>query len=362
MYLQHYNLSQIPFRNTPDPKFFFETPRHNEALANLIYAVEQRRGFVLLSGEIGSGKTLVTHMLLRHLEDHAQIALVRNTHLNSSQLIRILCDEFSVQVPDGPDKNDKATMLLAINQFLIQQLAEDRLVVVIIDEAQNLSDKVLEELRMLSNLETSSDKLLQIVLVGQPELRDKVSQPHLEQLRQRIALSYHLEPLTFEETKAYIEHRLVVAQAEGGHKAAFTPEAIAKIARFSRGTPRIINGICDNCLLYGFTGRTTTIDEKIVDKVLKHSMHLVPKSHTPTRSPFGGENLNPAPAGGAQPRPQTPVAPPIQVAAVETPPPPGQAVERSAGVEDEESKKKSSPPASLPFPTLRPKPPRNLAQ
>src|SRR4051794_28064463 len=154
MYLQHYNLSQIPFRNTPDPKFFFETPRHNEALANLIYAVEQRRGFVLLSGEIGSGKTLVTHMLLRHLEDHAQIALVRNTHLNSSQLIRILCDEFSVHVPEGPDKNDKATMLLAINQFLIQQLAEDRLVVVIIDEAQNLSDKVLEELRMLSNLET----------------------------------------------------------------------------------------------------------------------------------------------------------------------------------------------------------------
>ncbi|HUO07863.1 MAG TPA: AAA family ATPase [Phycisphaerae bacterium] len=284
MYLHHYNLQLLPFRNTPDPRFFFETPRHNEALANLIYAVEQRRGFVLLSGEIGSGKTLVTHLFLRHLQDHAQVALVRNTHLNSSQLIRLICDEFSIEAPAHADK---AGMLLSINQFLIQQLAEDRLVVVIIDEAQNLSDKVLEELRMLSNLETSSDKLLQIVLVGQPELRDKVSQPHLEQLRQRIALSYHLEPLTLEEITAYIQHRLTVAAAggEGGQKAHFTPEAIAKIARFSRGTPRIINGLCDNALLYGFTAKTHTIDEPLIDKVLKHSMHLVPRHRTTLHTP-----------------------------------------------------------------------------
>jgi len=288
MYLQHYNLQQLPFRNTPDPRFFYETPRHNEALANLIYAVEQRRGFVLLSGEIGSGKTLVTHLLLQHLEDHAQIALIRNTHLNSTQLIRLVCDEFSVQIHA---QADKAAMLMALNQFLIQQLAEDRLVVIIIDEAQNLSDKVLEELRMLSNLETSSDKLLQIVLVGQPELRDKVSQPHLEQLRQRIALSYHLEPLTLEEIAQYIQHRLKVAAGDGSANIEFTPESVAKIARFSRGTPRIINGLCDNALLYGFTASTHTIDESLVDKVLKHSMHLVPKQHTPTRSPlnsFGG--------------------------------------------------------------------------
>jgi general secretion pathway protein A len=285
MYLQHYNLQQLPFRNTPDPRFFYETPRHNEALANLVYAVEQRRGFVLLSGEIGSGKTLVTHLLLQHLEDHAQIALIRNTHLNSAQLIRLVCDEFSVQVHA---QADKAAMLLALNQFLIQQLAEDRLVVIIIDEAQNLSDKVLEELRMLSNLETSSDKLLQIVLVGQPELRDKVSQPHLEQLRQRIALSYHLEPLTLEEIAQYIQHRLKVAAGDGSANVAFTPEAVAKIARFSRGTPRIINGLCDNALLYGFTAQVHTIDEGLIDKVLKHSMHLVPKGHTPTRSPLNG--------------------------------------------------------------------------
>ena len=289
MYLNHYQFQQLPFRNTPDPRFFYETPKHNEALANLIYAVEQRRGFVLLSGEIGSGKTLVTHLLLQHLEDHAQIALVRNTHLNSVQLIRLICDEFSIQVPGGADK---ATMLLSINQFLIQQLSEDRLVIVIIDEAQNLSDKVLEELRMLSNLETSSEKLLQIVLVGQPELRDKVSQPHLEQLRQRIALSYHLEPLTLEEISAYINHRLKVAGGDG-QKASFTPEAIAKVARFSRGTPRIINGLCDNALLYGFTAKTHIIDEALIDKVLKHSMHLAPRQHSHTRSPMehvGGSN------------------------------------------------------------------------
>ncbi|MCL2648412.1 MAG: AAA family ATPase [Phycisphaerales bacterium] len=277
MYLSHYNLKHFPFRNTPDPHFFFETPRHNEALASLVYAVEQRRGFVLLSGDIGSGKTLLTHMLIRRLEDHAQLALIRNTHLNSSQFVRLLCDEFSIKLPDPPPHSphsNKAAMLIAFNQFLIHQLAEDRLVVVIIDEAQNLSDKVLEELRMLSNLETSCEKLIQIVLVGQPELRDKVSQPHLEQLRQRIALTYHLAPLTLNEVADYILHRLQIASAEGGGKALFTPEAIARIAHFSRGTPRIINGLCDNALLFAFSAGTTLIDEPLIDRVLKHSLHL----------------------------------------------------------------------------------------
>jgi general secretion pathway protein A len=334
MYLQHYNFQQLPFRNTPDPRFFYETPRHNEALANLIYAVEQRRGFVLLSGEIGSGKTLVTHLLLKHIEDHAQIALVRNTHLNSSQLIRLICDEFGVQVPDDADK---AAMLLALNSFLIQQLAEDRLVVVIIDEAQNLSDKVLEELRMLSNLETSSEKLLQIVIVGQPELRDKVSQPHLEQLRQRIALSYHLDPLTLEEIAAYINHRMKIAGAE--HTASFTPDALAKIARFSRGTPRIINGLCDNALLYGFTAGTTTIDEKLIDKVLKHSMHLVPRQHSPTQAPVGGVTMPGS-------RSLSPARRPV--------PPPGFAEMDNAPSLDGDKKKVpiAPPPAPIPFPNM----------
>ena len=355
MYLQHYNLQHLPFRNTPDPRFFYETPRHNEALANLVYAVEQRRGFVLLSGEIGSGKTLVTHLLLQHLEDHAQVALVRNTHLNSSQLIRLICDEFSIQTPTHADK---AAMLLAINQFLIQQLAEDRLVVVIIDEAQNLSDKVLEELRMLSNLETSSDKLLQIVLVGQPELRDKVSQPHLEQLRQRIALSYHLEPLTLEEITAYINHRLTVAAAPGeeGQKAQFTPEAIAKIARFSRGTPRIINGLCDNALLYGFTAKSHTIDEPLIDKVLKHSMHLVSRHRTQLQSPTITSAPTPRPRPNA---PETPV--PSADAAATSDPAPNPA--DSPTFSDDNAKKKISTtlsppsthqpiPENIPFPTL----------
>jgi general secretion pathway protein A len=372
MYLPHYNLQQLPFRNTPDPRFFYETPRHNEALANLVYAVEQRRGFVLLSGEIGSGKTLVTHLLLQHLEDHAQIALIRNTHLNSAQLIRLICDEFSVQVHA---QADKAAMLLALNGFLIQQLAEDRLVVVIIDEAQNLSDKVLEELRMLSNLETSSDKLLQIVLVGQPELRDKVSQPHLEQLRQRIALSYHLDPLTLEEIAQYIQHRLAVAAGgDGLHKAVFTPEAVAKIARFSRGTPRIINGLCDNALLYGFTAGVHTIDEALIDKVLKHSMHLAPRQHTPTRSPLGGfgGGVNRA----TRTRPNPPEAPTFADKAVPVAPEParanpadapeiagtvgaggagGGAAAREEG-EEADKKKVVIPPPIIPFPTLHPNP------
>ncbi len=354
MYLAHYNFTQLPFRNTPDPRFFYETPRHNEALANLIYAVEQRRGFVLLSGEIGSGKTLVTHLLLQHLEDHAQIALVRNTHLNSSQLIRLICDEFSIQVPPHADK---ATMLLSINQFLIQQLAEDRLVVVIIDEAQNLSDKVLEELRMLSNLETSSDKLLQIVLVGQPELREKVSQPHLEQLRQRIALSYHLEPLTLDEITAYISHRLKIAGAE--HKAQFTLDAVAKVARFSRGTPRIINGLCDNALLYGFTAKTHVIDEALIDKVLKHSMHLAPRQHSRTQSPLqnvGGPSAPPASSPNpARVRPAAPVAPAFADRVVPIAPTDvTQPIENgTTPIDADDDKKKTPLPPNIPFPTLQ---------
>ena len=414
MYLEHYRFQQLPFRNTPDPRFFFDTPRHSEALANLIYAVEQRRGFVLLSGEIGSGKTLVTHLLLQHLEDHAQIALIRNTHLNTAQLIRLICDEYSVHVHA---QADKAAMLLALNSFLIQQLAEDRLVVVIIDEAQNLSDKVLEELRMLSNLETSSDKLLQIVLVGQPELRDKVSQPHLEQLRQRIALSYHLEPLTLEEIGQYIQHRMRVAGPE--HLANFTPEAVAKISRFSRGTPRIINGLCDNALLYGFTAGTHTLDEQIIDRVLKHSMHLVPRQHMPMRSPqamYGGRaslkaaekaaarnRRNPDEAPEVIERPASPIspvreaepvggqeriaAPEASLADVALPPPPNlddgatqvaPAAEEAVGspgeanhtntaeaaaaelslTQDDADKKKESiaVPPIIPFPTLKPRP------
>lgn len=303
MYLKHYNLEQLPFRNTPDPRFFFATDKHNEALANLIYAVEQRRGFVMLTGEIGSGKTLVTHLLLQQVESHALVALVRNTHLNSAQLIRLICDEFAVQVGHH---DDKASMLLNLNQFLIQQLAEDRLVVIIIDEAQNLSDRVLEELRMLSNLETSTDKLIQIVMVGQPELRDKVSQPQLEQLRTRIALSYHLEPLTPEEVREYIEHRLRVAGPE--HRVVMTDEAVEKIAKFSRGTPRVINGLCDNALLYGFTGQTHTIDEALIDKVIRQSMHMAPRQRVgPIRQatytrPAGPARRASAEAPAARPR------------------------------------------------------------
>lgn len=313
MYRKHFNLEQLPFRNTPDPRFYFQTDKHQEAMANLLYAVEQRRGFVMLTGEIGSGKTLVTHLLLQQIESHALVALVRNTHLNSTQLIRLICDEFSVRVGEN---SDKASMLLALNQFLVQQLSEDRLVVVIIDEAQNLSDRVLEELRMLSNLETSTDKLIQIVLVGQPELRDKVSQPQLEQLRTRIALCYHLESLTPAEVRQYIEHRLHVAGPH--HHVQFTDGAIDKIARFSRGTPRVVNGLCDNALLYGFTGRTTTLDENIIEKVIRQSMHMAPRQKVgPVRTPSytypAASETYPEPAAESTqvPAPQpAPVAPP----------------------------------------------------
>ncbi len=265
MYEKFYNFSEKPFNVTPDTKFFFSSPKHLEALNSLIYAVDERKGFVVITGEIGAGKTTVSRNLLGKLNSNTRVALITNTNINSRELLLEILEEFEVEF------NPKATkhkLAAALNNYLIKQLTAGVNVVLIIDEAQNLTTKVLEEVRMLSNLETEKEKLIQIILMGQPELRQKLNNPKLEQFRQRIAVYYHLNSLNYEETKEYILHRLSLVNSNG-YKEIFSPEAIDLIYTHSRGTPRLINLFCDSALLSGFVYENKLITAKIISEIVK---------------------------------------------------------------------------------------------
>ncbi|MCK4883189.1 MAG: AAA family ATPase, partial [Candidatus Omnitrophica bacterium] len=231
---------------TPNSRFFFESSKHTEALSTLIYAIEGRKGFVVITGDIGSGKTTVCRTLLNKLTSETQTALITNTHMSGKDLLCSILEDLEVDYIPG----SKSKLLSQLNQYLIEQLRQDNNVVVIIDEAQNLTPNVLEEVRMLSNLETENEKLIQIIFLGQPELKKKLSMPRLEQLRQRIAVFYHLTPLTEEETKQYILYRLKVASES--NRQYFTYEALNLVYQFSNGVPRLVNSICDSALLNGF--------------------------------------------------------------------------------------------------------------
>ncbi|MCM8823086.1 MAG: AAA family ATPase [Candidatus Omnitrophica bacterium] len=261
MYEKFYGLNEKPFNVTPDTKFFFPSEKHEEALNSLIFAIIERKGFVVITGEIGSGKTTVWHVLLKRLVRGTKIALITNTHLTPKQIIMAILDEFEVPFKDNASK---IKLMSLLNKFLIEQISLGINVVVIIDEAQNLSISALEEVRMLSNLETEKEKLIQVILLGQPELRDKLKKKEMEQLRQRIAVYYHILPLDKEETKNYINHRLKLAGANG--KVIFDNEAVEKIYFYSRGTPRKINTLCDRALLTGFIKEATIINKYIVDE------------------------------------------------------------------------------------------------
>ncbi|HEQ60560.1 MAG TPA: AAA family ATPase, partial [Firmicutes bacterium] len=248
--------------NTPDPKFFFLSRQHQEALSRLVYAAQARRGFVLLTGEIGSGKTTLCRALMNRLRLTTEVALVTNANITSKELISSIAEELGVSTR----RKSKGAILRELNRFLIEQLSLDRNVLVILDEAQNLRGGVLEEVRMLSNLETAQEKLVQIFLVGQPELREKLNQPELKQLRQRIALRYHVLPLDGDECRNYITHRLNVAEAERVPQ--FSAAALEKIFRYSQGVPRLVNTVCDNALIVGFTRGTLSIDGDIIEEVI----------------------------------------------------------------------------------------------
>lgn len=263
MYKNFYGFTEKPFNTTPDSKFFFPSAKHTEALNSLRYAIEERKGFVTITGEIGAGKTTVCRTLLKNLDLNTRTALITNTHLTAKELIAEILDEFEIEYRGG----SKQKLLSYLNDFLINQLSSNINVVLIIDEAQNLSPSVLEEVRMLSNLETEKEKLIQIILLGQPQLKAKLENPKLEQFKQRIAVYYHITALNRIETEEYIRHRLSLVNPDS--KETFTTEAIEIIYAHSRGIPRLINLIADSALLSGYVSETKTITEQIIKDVVK---------------------------------------------------------------------------------------------
>lgn len=261
MYKDYYHLRQEPFNLTPDPRYLFLTARHREALDHLLYGVTQRRGFIRLTGEVGTGKTTLCRALLAELGPRYHTALILNPALPPGQLLRAIVEEFGLDVGRG----NRLTCLRRLNEFLLTVNSRGQDAVLIIDEAQDMTVEALEMVRLLSNLETERDKLLQIVLVGQEELRGILARPELRQLAQRITVCFHLRPLDAQETEEYLLHRLWVAgSSESGAPVRFDRSAVREVYRYSRGTPRLINVVCDKALLAGFVHRSNCINSRLV--------------------------------------------------------------------------------------------------
>ncbi len=265
MYKKHYGFKDSPFNLTPNSRFFYSSTKHTEAISTLIYAIQERKGFVVITGDIGSGKTTICRTLLNQIGANTEVVLITNTHISGKDLLVSILEDLDIEFVPG----SKAKLLSQLNYYLIEQLRNDRNVVLIIDEAQNLAASVLEEVRMLSNLETEHEKLIQIVFIGQPELKKKLALPRLEQLRQRIAVFYHLIPLTEKETKEYIVHRLKIA-SESDHQY-FTEEALDLVWKYSKGVPRLVNQICDSALLTGYIAGSDIITADIMREVIHES-------------------------------------------------------------------------------------------
>jgi general secretion pathway protein A len=265
MYKAYFHLTRNPFDLTPDPNCFVPTPRHNEALAALYYGVRRHKGFVVVTGEVGTGKTLLLRCLLRLLENSKDIAYAYlfNSRLDPTDFLQYVVSDFGIPV-SGKNKVD---LLLDLSKFLVARGLKRLTTVLIVDEAHDLSSDTLEELRLLSNLETTDDKLLQIILVGQPELDKKLDSNELRQLKQRIALRAHLGALSEQQTKEYIEQRLHIAGADPNAPPLFSPQAITAVYNFSRGFPRLINTICENSLISAYGKQSSNVTPRIVEDV-----------------------------------------------------------------------------------------------
>ncbi len=263
MYIDFYNLKEKPFSVTADPNFLYLSKKHKEAICHMLYGIQERMGFLEITGEIGAGKTTVCKALLNKLDNHTKTAFILNGNLSETQLLQAIVEDFGIQVK----AKNKITMLNELNKFLLEQLEHRNNAVLIIDEAQNLKSSLLEQVRLLSNLETEKEKLLQIILVGQPELREKLASGELKQLRQRITIRYHISPLSRHEATCYILHRLRIAGASNGE--IFQKDALEEIFKFSGGIPRLINIACDKSLLAGYTADKKTIDSAMVKKCIE---------------------------------------------------------------------------------------------
>jgi len=263
MYCAFYGIQEKPFSITPDPKFLYLGKTHKEAFAHLLYGIRERGGFIVVTGEIGAGKTTLCRGLLSHLDDDTLVAFIFNPTLSALELLKSINEDFGI-----PSRgNTKKELIDELNRFLLDKRKEGKNTVLILDEAQSLDGEVLEQIRLLSNLETETEKLLQIIMIGQPEFRNLLEQPRLLQLNQRVTVRYHLHALSEQETSEYIQHRLSVIDAED--KIFFSPEALKKIWRATRGVPRLINVICDRALLAGYSLRRRHIDGKMIDQARK---------------------------------------------------------------------------------------------
>lgn len=263
MYCKFYGLKEKPFNVTSDPAFFFFSSKHKEALSHLLYGVNERKGIIVLTGEIGTGKTTLTRFFINQLEKNVKTAFILNPYLSDTELLDAILNDFGLV----PKEKTRLGFIWELNRFLLNESEAGNNVVLIIDEAQNLPVGMLEQVRLLSNLETEKSKLLQIVLVGQPELNDKLNLHELRQIRQRIMVKYHINPLGDNEIKDYIYHRLSAAGA--GKEIEFCDDAIKEIMDFSVGTPRLINMLCDRALLAGFTNDVKKINAGIMKKCIE---------------------------------------------------------------------------------------------
>jgi putative secretion ATPase (PEP-CTERM system associated) len=283
MYNHYYGFQEKPFSLTPDPHFLYLSKVHKRALAYLTYGLQDKKGFITITGEIGAGKTTIIQALINGLDTNTTVARVINTKVSSLQLLKMIVRDFGIE--NGADS--KEDLLEKLNQFLLTQYSMGHNVVLIIDEAQNLEPPILEEIRLLSNLETEKDKLLQIILVGQPELREILRLPGLKQLRQRITVSYHLSALSSEEVGEYIKHRLAVAGLE--ERELFAQSAVQEVYNVSGGIPRLINIICDAALVTGYINECEQITGKLVKGVISElEMDAIECSPEPTDQKSAG--------------------------------------------------------------------------
>ena len=291
MYKKFFGLKENPFNVNPDPRYLFLTHHTQEALACLTYGIETRKGFILLTGEVGTGKTTLINKLLEWLhKERVSTAFVFNPRLSVSQFFDFMMADFGIPC----ESRQKGQMLLKLNNWLLERYQAGERAVLIVDEAQNLSPQMLEEIRLLTNLETSTEKLLQIVLAGQPELDQKLNQPQLRQLRQRITLRAKTRQLTLDETRGYIQERLRIAGAENAE--IFSPEAIAAVHRYARGIPRVTNLLCEHALVSAFVDQKNPVPAEIVEEVAHDfELHIVDPIAQAPAQPYS------LPANGDQP-------------------------------------------------------------
>ncbi len=293
MYNEFYGLVRSPFEMTPDPSFLYLGEAHREGLATLVYAVNSGKGFVMLTGEVGTGKTTLLHALLGQLDSNTNSAFIFNPRLDPMGFFRVLFEELGV----GPPCESKAEYLLALNHYLIEKLAANERVLLIVDEAQNLSAEMLEEIRLLSNLETPTSKLIQIMLVGQPELQALIDRPELRQLRQRIALRHRLRPFNEAEVSEYVDDRLAKAGYTG--RGIFDKKALRELYRITEGTPRLINNICDGALLLGYARQETSVGANAILEVA-HDLGLAGKDEVEAADAYSSSDAGARKPGEAK--------------------------------------------------------------